>query len=79
MTKEPGPSVRRRQLGAMLRELRVRSGKTVKDAASWLGMSESNVSKIEKARQAIKPPTVRALCQLYDVDSSKMTDRKSVV
>ena len=72
MTKEPGPSVRRRQLGAMLRELRVRSGKTVKDAASWLGMSESNVSKIEKARQAIKPPTVRALCQLYDVDSSKV-------
>lgn len=72
MTKEPGPSVRRRQLGAMLRELRERSGKTVKDAAGWLGMTESNVSKIEKARQTIKASTVRALCQLYDVDASKV-------
>ncbi len=72
MTKEPGPSVRRRQLGAMLRQLRQESGKTVKDAADWLGMGESNVSKIEKAKQAIKQPTVRALCQLYDVDASKV-------
>ncbi|MFI0468671.1 helix-turn-helix domain-containing protein [Saccharopolyspora sp. 5N102] len=69
--KEPGPNVRRRQLGAMLRQLRQDSGKTVKDAAAWLGMGESNVSKIEKAKQAIKVQTVRALCQLYDVDESK--------
>lgn len=71
-TKQPGPSVRRRQLGAMLRQLREESGKTVKDAASWLGMTESNVSKIELAKQTIKQPTIRALCQLYDVDASKV-------
>lgn len=71
MTKEPGPSVRRRQLGAMLKQLRRESGKTVKDAAAWLGMGESNVSKIEGAKQQIKVQTVRALCQFYDVDESK--------
>lgn len=72
MPKEPGPSVRRRQLGAMLRELREQSGKTIKDAAAWLGMTESNMSKIEKAKQQVKAPAVRALCQLYDVDASKL-------
>ncbi|MBB5159472.1 helix-turn-helix domain-containing protein [Saccharopolyspora phatthalungensis] len=51
--------------------VRHESGKTVKDAAAWLGMGESNVSKIEKAKQAIKVQTVRALCQFYDVDASK--------
>ncbi len=71
MSKQPGPSVRRRQLGAMLRELRTDSGNTVKDAADWLGMGESNISKIEKSKQTVKAPTIRALCQLYDVDASK--------
>lgn len=71
MTKVPGPSVRRRQLGAMLRQLRKDSGKTVADAAAWLGMGESNVSKIESARVQIKVQTVRALGQLYDVDESR--------
>lgn len=72
MAKEPGPSVRRRQLGAMLKQLRRESGKTIKDAASWLGMGESNMSKIEGAKQQIKAQTVRALGQLYDVDASKV-------
>lgn len=71
MTKEPGPSVRRRELGAMLKQFRRESGKTVKDAAAWLGMGESNVSKIEGAKQQIKVQTVRALCQFYDIDASK--------
>ncbi|GAA2339786.1 helix-turn-helix transcriptional regulator [Saccharopolyspora halophila] len=72
MTKQPGPNVRRRQLGATLSELRRQSGKTIKDAAGWLGMTESNVSKIEKARQTVKPPTLRALGQLYDLDAAKV-------
>lgn len=72
VTKEPGPSVRRRQLGAMLKQLRRESGKTVKDAAVWLGMGESNMSKIEGAKVQIKAQTVRALGQLYDVDASKV-------
>ena len=55
----------------MLKELRRESGKTVKDSAGWLGMGESNVSKIEGAKQQIKVQTVRALCQFYDVDASK--------
>lgn len=55
----------------MLKQFRRESGKTVKDAAAWLGMGESNVSKIEGAKQQIKVQTVRALCQFYDIDESK--------
>lgn len=70
MTKRPGPSVRRRQLGAMLRKIREDAGKARKDAAEWLEIGEPTISKIELGRQAIKGPNVRLLCQLYDVDAS---------
>ncbi|GAA4840243.1 helix-turn-helix domain-containing protein [Saccharopolyspora rosea] len=56
----------------MLRQLRQDSGHTLKDAAAWLNMGESAVSKIEKAKTAIKVQTVRALGQLYDVDAAKL-------
>lgn len=69
MSKRPGPSVRRRQLGAMLRQLRIDAGKTRKDAATWLEIGEPTVSKIELGKQAIKGPSVRLLCQLYDADA----------
>lgn len=72
MTKSPGPSVRRRQLGAMLRKLRSDAGKTRKDAAAWLEIGEPTLSKIELGRQAIKGPHVRLLCQLYDVDAGTL-------
>ncbi len=56
----------------MLRQLRQESGYTIKDAAEWLGMGESGVSKIEKARSVIKAQTIRALGQFYDVDPAKL-------
>lgn len=72
MTKPPGPSVRRRQLGAMLRQLRHDAGYTRKDAAEWLEIGEPTLSKLELGRQAIKGPHVRLLCQLYDVDAGTL-------
>ncbi|GAB2740186.1 helix-turn-helix transcriptional regulator [Salinifilum aidingensis] len=56
----------------MLRQLRQESGYTLKDAAEWLGMGESGVSKLEKARSVIKAQTIRALGQFYDVDAAKL-------
>ncbi|MGW5648620.1 helix-turn-helix domain-containing protein [Saccharopolyspora sp. NPDC003752] len=69
MSTKPGPSVRRRQLGAMLRKLRNDAGKSRKDAADWIEISESNISRIELGRQAIKVASVRALSQLYNLDA----------
>lgn len=72
MTKQPGPSVRRRQLGAMLRQLRRDAGKERKDAAEWLGMTDPTMSKLELGKQAVKQSNLRALCQLYDVDAGTL-------
>lgn len=72
MTKEPSPSVRRLQLGAMLRKFRTDAGQTTQDAADWLGIGDSAVSKIEKGRTAIKAQTVRSLGQLYEIDADKL-------
>lgn len=70
VAKAPGPSVRRRQLGAALRQLRKDSGTSREDAAGWLEITVQTLSKVELGRQAIKSPNVRLLCQLYDIDAS---------
>ncbi|GAB3506022.1 Scr1 family TA system antitoxin-like transcriptional regulator [Amycolatopsis cihanbeyliensis] len=66
--QEPGPAVRRRQLGRLLRDFRAASGfKTMEAAAERSGLSRATISRIENAKQAILPKTVRLLCQAYGV------------
>lgn len=67
MSATLGPTVRRRQLGLELRRLRETAGKTPREAADWLEVSTSTLSKIELGRQAIKGTHVRLLTQLYGV------------
>ncbi len=67
MTTGPGPTVRRRQLGKELRRLREGAGKTITEAAQWVGIKPPTVSKIENGRQAIRPTNVRLLLQLYGI------------
>ncbi len=67
MSATRGPTVRRRQLGLELRRLRESAGKTPREAADWLEISTSTLSKIELGRQAIKGTHVRLLTQLYGV------------
>lgn len=67
MSATRGPTVRRRQLGLELRRLREAAGKTPREAAEWLEVSTSTLSKIELGRQAIKGTHVRLLTQLYGV------------
>ncbi|MGH3978180.1 MAG: helix-turn-helix domain-containing protein [Pseudonocardiaceae bacterium] len=69
MTHDPGPTVRRRQLGKELRRLRENAGKTITEAAVWVGIKPPTVSKIENGRQAIRPTNVRLLLQLYGVEA----------
>jgi transcriptional regulator with XRE-family HTH domain len=63
----PGPTVRRRQLGLELRRLREGAGKTPKEAAEWLEIAPSTLSKIELGRISIKGTHVRLLTQLYNI------------
>jgi transcriptional regulator with XRE-family HTH domain len=61
------PTVRRRELGALLRALRNEKGLTVEQAADQLLCSPSKVSRMETGHGAATPRDIRDLCNLYDV------------
>ncbi|GAA2801169.1 helix-turn-helix transcriptional regulator [Saccharopolyspora taberi] len=64
-----GPTIRRRQLGRELRRLRAEAGRSSREVAEWLEVSQATVSKVENGKQAPKVAHVRLLTQLYGVRS----------
>ncbi|MFJ9589162.1 helix-turn-helix domain-containing protein [Streptomyces acidicola] len=62
-----GPAVRRRKLGAELRDLRTRVGLTSIEAARLVGWHQSKVSRIETGSSGVKPADVRRLLDAYEV------------
>jgi transcriptional regulator with XRE-family HTH domain len=61
------PTVRRRELGAFLRALRIEQGLTVEQVAEHLLCSPSKVSRMETGHRGIISRDVRDLCDLYGV------------
>jgi transcriptional regulator with XRE-family HTH domain len=62
------PTVRRRELGALLRALRMDAGLTVDQVADRLLCSSTKVSRMETGHRRASPRDVRDLCQIYHVD-----------
>jgi len=62
------PTVRRRELGAHLRALRVARGLTVEQVAGELLCSTSKISRMETGHRGATARDVRDLCNLYEVD-----------
>ncbi len=62
------PTLKRRELGARLRQLRHDAGMTVEEVAAELLCSPAKVSRMETARRGISLRDVRDLCGIYDVD-----------
>jgi transcriptional regulator with XRE-family HTH domain len=65
------PTVRRRELGALLRALRVAKGWTVEQVADRLLMSTSKVSRLETGQRGASARDVGDLCDLYGVDDEQ--------
>ena len=65
------PTVRRRELGATLRTLRLDRGFTVDQVAEHLECSPSKVSRMETGRRGATPRDIRDLCDLYDVSGAE--------
>jgi transcriptional regulator with XRE-family HTH domain len=65
------PTVRRRELGALLRELRIERGWTVDQVADRLQVSPSKVSRFETGQRGVSAQDIRSLCDLYAVDSEQ--------
>ena len=63
------PTVRRRELGALLRALRTEHGLTVEQVADQLLCSPSKVSRMETGQRGATARDVRDLCDLYGVTS----------
>jgi transcriptional regulator with XRE-family HTH domain len=61
------PTVRRRRLGQTLKKLRNDAGMTLEDAAGAMGWKVPKLSKIENARQQIRPVEVTDLLKAYGV------------
>ena len=56
------PTVRRRELGALLRGLRLAKGLTVEQAAERLMFSMSKLSRMETGHGVATPRDIRDLC-----------------
>ena len=69
------PTVRRRELGALLRKLRTGKGLTVEQAAQQLMISMSKLSRMETGQGIATLRDIRDLCDLYDVTDEAERDR----
>ncbi len=69
------PTVRRRELGALLRKLRLEKGLTVEQAAERLLFSMSKLSRMETGHGSAAPRDIRDLCELYDVTDEAERER----
>jgi transcriptional regulator with XRE-family HTH domain len=65
----PSPTVRRRELGARLRALRLAADLTVEDVAGHMEVSPAKISRIETAARGVSIADVRFLCDLYQVST----------
>jgi transcriptional regulator with XRE-family HTH domain len=67
LTGPGSPTVRRRELGVLLRSLRTERGWTVEHVAERLLVSPSKVSRLETGQRGASPRDIRDLCDLYTV------------
>jgi transcriptional regulator with XRE-family HTH domain len=68
------PTLRQRELGKRLRELRNQRGLTVENVAEKLLCSATKISRLETGARRPSLRDVRDLCTLYDVDESTSAD-----
>lgn len=68
MVADVSPTVRQRELGLRLRNLRTEQGLTVEDAAEKLMCSTAKISRLETGARRPALRDVRDLCDLYNVD-----------
>ena len=71
MTRASSPTVRRRELAARLRELRLAGGLTIEDVAGRLLVSSTKISRLETAARPASLRDVKDLCELYAVSEQE--------
>ena len=64
----PGPTVRRRRLGAELRRLREAHSLKLEEVAERLGLAPSTLSRIETGKAPTKTAYLAAMLEMYNVE-----------
>jgi transcriptional regulator with XRE-family HTH domain len=67
---DASPTLRQRELGKRLRDLRKERGLTVEDVANDLLCSAAKISRLETGARRPNPRDVRDLCRLYEIGES---------
>lgn len=75
MATETNPTLRRRELGFLLRKLRTDRGLSVEDVTSRLLFSPTKLSRLETGRVGASPRDMRDLCNLYKITDPAERDR----
>jgi transcriptional regulator with XRE-family HTH domain len=65
------PTVRRRELGALLKQLRIQRGWTAEQVGGWLRFSPSKMSRLETGHRGANARDINDLCDLYGVDDEQ--------
>lgn len=66
MDKEAA-ALRNRMIGVLLRDARVRAGRTKQECANWLGVPVSTITAYEEGRKPVSLPELEALAFFLDV------------
>jgi transcriptional regulator with XRE-family HTH domain len=72
---ESNPTLRRRELGFLLRKLRTDRGLSIDDVSKRLLISTTKVSRLETGRAGASPRDIRDLCVLYEVTDPAQRER----
>ena len=75
MSAGPGPVMRRRQLGAMLRRYRLDAGLSVREVADYLMCHPAKISRMENAQRNVSLSDVRDLCNLYNISDHEAREQ----
>ncbi|MFD3794758.1 helix-turn-helix domain-containing protein [Streptomyces californicus] len=74
MPPRDNPTARQVRLGAELRKLRERAGKTAREAAGRISTDQARISNIEAGRSGIGEERVRRLASFYACDDVALID-----
>jgi transcriptional regulator with XRE-family HTH domain len=71
VVEHTSPTLRRRELGNRLRELRQQANLTVEEAMVVLECSAAKISRLETGSRGVNARDVRDLCEAYGVDQAE--------
>ena len=71
VARQASPTLRRRELGSRLRQLRTAQGKTAEDVAQALMVSATKITRLETGARGVNMRDIRDLCNFYEVNDAE--------